>query len=423
MFVSVCLSCIDEGAMKEHADDVAAEILSRSWTPTVLAGIAVTENLWLSFLKSPGIRGQAERFNHDFSLGLGDDWYLRDCSLNIGTRAVVIFLRHLEAEEFTRSNINHVLRTLRAVLVLRGGNSRVLDEPGIRRLRTLLTSRTPESNFSGMSDPLLLPVLNAVQYPITLDMLQNMRADYWAQDVSHSNRRMIYLASMTAFYRGLRVSNVANTGSKKYNADGNDHRYHVRDISLEVNGTLPLVTVSQWKLEGMMPVTAWVLCCRSSKTHGPTKAKKTVPPMVLIQGNGSEAEQQFMADMVTWLSEFGLGEPEDLLFARFGRGTSNAKVPTYKMLMAVDLCTAIKDVACKFGFKKEHFSSRSLRIGANNEIAAQGGTDGERMATLDHATLSSNVLYLRSQTALRKNPLSADGALSSQQVLQMTRYI
>ena len=112
-----------------------------------------------------------------------------------------------------------------------------------------------------------------------------------------------------------------------------------------------------------------------------------------------------MSDLVTWISISGMMEPTDLLFACLS--PQNPK--PYKMLMSKDVCLLVKSIARSFGFNPDLFSSRSVRIGANMELAAQGATDGERMSVLDHATLSVNSGYSRGLQ--ERNPFSSDGAL------------
>ena len=98
-----------------------------------------------------------------------------------------------------------------------------------------------------------------------------------------------------------------------------------------------------------------------------------------------------MLDLVTWISISGMIEANDLLFACLS--PQNAR--PYKMLMSKEVCVLVKSIARSFGFNPDLFSSRSIRIGANTELATQGATDGERMSVLDHATLSVNSGYLR----------------------------
>ena len=109
---------------------------------------------------------------------------------------------------------------------------------------------------------------------------------------------------------------------------------------------------------------------------------------------------------ISWVSL-----PDDLFYVR--------ALP--RKLFATKVTAAIKDIAARFGFNNAQFASRSLRLGANNEIAAQGGSDGARMGVLDHASLSSNLLYLRSHLATPAvSTFSQDGALAASTVLQMS---
>jgi len=142
----------------------------------------------------------------------------------------------------------------------------------------------------------------------------------------------------------------------------------------------------------------------------------------LIRGEGSVTEQRFFTDFLEWKSIGGMKEPNDLLFARLERH-ANCRSPVYNMLMAKDVNSAIKSIASEYGLNPAQFASRCLRIGANNEVAAMGGTDGDRMSLLDHSTLSSNVMYLRSHLSRRSmSVLAQDGALSAAEVVKYARY-
>ena len=102
--------------------------------------------------------------------------------------------------------------------------------------------------------------------------------------------------------------------------------------------------------------------------------------------------------------------PDDVLYSR--------AFPQFKKLVAKDVNAAIKDIASRYGFDSSQFASRSLRLGANTEITAQGGSDGDRCGILDHATLSSNIIYLRSHlTTPAVSTFSHDGALAASTVL------
>ena len=104
-----------------------------------------------------------------------------------------------------------------------------------------------------------------------------------------------------------------------------------------------------------------ILKCRSSKTHEPNKKKKTIPPIVLVRGEGLATEQRFFPYLLEWFSLSGMTRPDDLLFARL-ENTSKRKAPVYKMLMARDVNTAIKAIASKYGLNSAQSASRCLRM-------------------------------------------------------------
>jgi uncharacterized metal-binding protein len=92
------------------------------------------------------------------------------------------------------------------------------------------------------------------------------------------------------------------------------------------------------------------------------------------------------------------------------------------MFMSSDVASAVKDMAVQFGFDGKQHCTRSVRIGANMEHDVQGATDGERMAVLDHTTLSSNLKYLRPNLTRTRSTFSQDGALAAATVLKMAKY-
>jgi len=254
------------------------------------------------------------------------------------------------------------------------------------------------------------------QLPFTVDMLASMRESYWVPgDIT---RRMVYIASATALYRGMRVSQVASTGKANYERGAIDHRYRIKDLVLHTANDVAM-NVSTWLDAGRPSVDVLVLSCRSSKTHGPNhKTRKTIPPIVLYNSLGSATERRFFSDLLEWLPLSGSRLPEDLLFCR-----PQLKNPLEtKMLMYKEVTTAIKDVADTFGFNVKQFNTRGFRIGANNELAAQKAPDGVRCATLNHASLSSNILYLRPRLQNSNSTFAQDGALTAAEVLEMAKY-
>ena len=373
----------------------ALEFLSNSYSQLALVGVRACSCYWDEFA-SEYIAGHK---------------YLNDVPSGDGAGAVVDFVLYMLNDLLlTYAAVRHHLTNLRAVFVINQGHGAIFDNGILTAARRVL-NQGPSIPDMVVMEP---QVLGPSQLPFTVDMLALMRDLYWVPgDIT---KRMIYIAVATMLFRGMRVSQVANTGTKRMTQGGLDHRYRVLDLTLEVTGAF--VSVGEWVSALHPTVDVIKLVCRSSKTHGPKKTKKTIPPIVLFRDVGSVTEQQFFYDLLAWIPLSGRTLPGELLFSR-----TSFKSPTEtKMLMSSDVAGAVKDIAIQFGFDGKQHSTRSVRIGANMEHDVQGATDGERMAVLDHTTLTSNLKYLRPNVSRTRSTFSQDGALAAATVLKMAKY-
>jgi len=372
-------------------------LLEKSWDVKSLAGFRWTEVIWLEYAK----------------LHLLLDPYFTECSTTQGVRWVMEFIVYLQdVMNFSGPQIVKSLTNLRGIIIIYGGNASVFASESLTVARRSI--RNIHASIFASVIHLEGPKKTIVQLPICVEFMDRFRRWYW-HDGSTVTEKMTYIASMVAFLRGLRISNVASTGPKS-----KDHRYYLRSVDLEIDQGI--VSVLTWKGLGSPPVLSVKLTCLSSKTHGPSMFKKTVPPIVMIANLGSEHEQLLMSDFVTWLNISGMQENTDLLFARRDR-VHNRINPSVKCLTSKDVSTALKRVALSFGLNPQQFSTRSIRIGANVELSVQGVTDGQRMTCLDHVTLTSNVKYMRSLVTNDPTPLSEEGQLSMDGVRKMARYL
>ena len=372
------------------APSLATALLQTSVTEQRLVGLGYTLQLWSEFRRTSE---------------LWPNLFLNTVAVGPGAQCVAEVIQSLLDDLLvTTAAARHHLMNLRAVFNHHFGNTLIFDSDSIKVLRRALALRAIHPDFHVTAPS----PAGGEQLPFTVDMLAAMREAYWVD--MHIDSKMIYIACVNALFRGLRVGQVADTGKNKA-----DHRYRIRDLSFEL-ADASFATVLEWRTMGCPPIDTVILHCISSKTHGPLhRTKKTVPPIVLFRGEGSATEQRFFLDLIEWVTISGMSLPDDLLYAR--------AVPHYKKLVAKDVTSAIKDIAARFGFDNTQFASRSLRLGANNEIAAQGGSDGARMAVLDHAPLGGNLLYLRFHLATPAvTTFSYDGALAASTVLQMSRY-
>ena len=358
--------------------------------------MGIAEHLWSKF-----------SFDSGFHLNV----YLVSVPRSVGAYEVVRFIQSLtEEHSMLDGAVSRITTSLRAVFVRNFGNDEIFDTAILTAARKVIKGHRTLLSEGLLSDS----HVSREQLPLSLDMLLSVRDACWVR--GDLKKKMLYIAMGVMMMRGLRVSHVANTGSRNYAVGGRDHRFRLTDLSLDVLA-YGLVTPKFWKSVGCPGVQAIILRIPSSKTHGPELSKRCVPPMVLVSGLGSDSEQQLMSDLITWISISGMNEPDDLLFACLSPQNSKP----YKMLMSREVCQLVKSIAQSFGFNPDLFSSRSIRIGANTELAAQGATDGERMSVLDHATLSVNSGYLRGLQV--RNPFSSDGALRATDVVRMARYV
>ena len=375
-------------------------LMTNAYSEQTVSGFRTLEGIWREYL-GPHV----------------SDVYLRDLPLVEAEDRVLEFVAYLtDSMGFTGPQVTRSLTQLRGVMIIHGGCYSVFDskrlEVARRSIRfahaSVFAADFEYSGSTGGARP--------IQLPMTVDLLDRFRELYWNGQPLTS--RMIYIGTVVSFFRGLRVGNVAATGS--YKGGQKDHRFLNSAIRIEVDQGF--LTVKEWVVAGSPPVIAMKMVIVSSKTHGPTMKKKTVAPIVLMVGVGSFHEQQLFSDLLQWMKDSGVHEPTDLLFSRLdcvGRRTK----ATYKCLQSSDVSTAIKRVVAELGLDSTRFGTRSLRIGANVEVDAQGATSGQRMMVLDHTDEANNERYLRALQHRDPNPLSAGGTVTAQDVVMMERYL
>ena len=395
LIVCMCSVCQCYHSGSSHG---VMSLITQAYSETAVKGFRTVEVIW-------------QEFQHAHNVS---DVYLRNQSLVDAEEWVLEFLVHLiDDMGFTGSQITRTLTQLRGMMLIHGGCYSVFDSKRLELARksirfahaSLLSSEVTMTGGT-VGAP-------AVQLPLTVGLLDRIRELYWVGQPLTS--RMIYIGTVASFFRGLRVSNVAATGST-----GPDHRFRLEDIRIEVDAGF--LTVKEWLDTHAPPVLALKITIRSSKTHGPTKKKKSVAPIVLMAGVGSDHEQQWLADLLDWIKGSGMREQTDLLFARWDR-VGNRLTATYKMLQSSDIANAIKRVVAEEGLDPARFSTRSCRIGANVEVSAQGASSGQRMMVLDHTDERNNELYLRAMHHRDPNPLSAGGSVTTRDVITMERYL
>jgi len=369
--------------------------MEKAWDTKTLVGFRITEVIWLEFT----------------NLHRVTDPYFILFDEGVAVRLLMEFTVYLvDVLTFTGPQIAKSLMNLRGIIIIHGGCASAFHSDVLSVARRSL--RNIHASLFASSVMIEEPNKPVVQLPVCVEFMDRFRELYWTS--GSITKKMVYIASMVAFLRGLRVSNVAATGSK-----GIDHRYYLRSVHLEVDHGI--ISVLSWKSLGSPPVLSIKLVCVSSKTHGPTLAKKTVAPIVMIAGVGSSHEQLLMSDFVTWLDISGMIQSSDLLFARLDIPLGRKKA-TFKQLQSREVADALKEVSKSFDLNPKQFSTRSLRIGANVELSVQGSTDGQRMNCLDHVTLESNLRYMR---ALQSDPtpLSEGGSLTMGNVKKMARHL
>lgn len=373
--------------------------MTGGYSDLAVRGFRTMEGIWREFLSTQ--EGESDAFLRTLTRVEAED-------------RVLEFVAYLvDSMEFTGPQVIRSLTQLRGIMTINGGCYDIFDSKRLEVARKSIRSRhvsllAAEVEISGEEKG-----LPPIQLPVSVNLLDRIRELYWAGQTLTS--RMIYIGSIVSFFRGLRVSNVAATGST-----GIDHRFRLSSIRLEVEQGF--MTVGEWLDAHSPPVSVLRMDIKSSKTHGPTKKKKRVAPIVLMAEVGSFHEQQLLTDLLQWIKESGMRGHNDLLFARLER-VGNRRTATYKMLQSADVAAAIKRVVAELGLDPARYSTRSLRIGANVEMGAQGATSSQRMSILDHAEEKTNVMYLRAMHNRDPNPLRAGGSLTADDIVSMERHL
>ena len=374
--------------------------MTDAYSEQAVSGFRTLEGIWREFL-GPHV----------------SDVYLRDRTLVEAEECVLEFVAYLiDSMDFTGPQVNRSLTQLRGVMTIHGGCYSVFESKRLEIARrsiriahaSILTETVECPGSNGEARP--------IQLPITVDLLDRIRELYW--DGQSLTSRMIYIGTVVSFFRGLRIGNIAATGS--YKNGQKDHRFLNSAIRIEVDHGF--MTVKEWVDAGSPAVTSMKMRIVSSKTHGPTMKKKTVAPIVLMANVGSLHEQQLFGDLLQWIKESGVHEPTDLLFSRLECVGTRTKA-TYKCLQSSDVSAAIKRVGAELGLDPARFNTRSLRIGANVEVDAQGATSGQRLMVLDHSSEVNNERYLRAMQHRDPKPLSAGGKVTTKDVVSMERYL
>ena len=171
-------------------------LLEKSWDVKTLAGFRWTEAIWLEYVNLHSLY----------------DTYFSECSITQGVRWVMEFIVYLEdVMNFTGPQISKSLTNLRGIIIIYGGNASVFSS------ESLIVARRSIRNIhaSLFASVILLegPKKATVQLPICVEFMDRFREWYW-NDGSTLMEKMTYIASMVAFLRGLRISNVASTGPK-----------------------------------------------------------------------------------------------------------------------------------------------------------------------------------------------------------------
>jgi len=378
-------------------------MMTDAYSELAVSGFRTLEGIWREYLST-----------HCDNV---TDVYLRNLHGVEAEECVLEFVAYLiDSMEFTGPQVIRSLTQLRGVMIINGGCYSVFDSKRLEVARRSIRIVHASLLVSAVEIPGSSKGARPIQLPITVDLLDRIRVLYWEGNTLTS--RMTYIGTVVSFFRGLRIGNVASTGP--YPPGKMDHRFRNSAIRIEV--AQGFMTVKEWVDAGNPSVLALKIVIASSKTHGPTMKKKTVAPIVLMSDVGSFHEQRLFQDLILWLKDSGLHEQTDLLFSR-SDFIGNRKSATDKCLQSSDVSAAIKRVVAELGLDPTRFATRSLRIGANVEVDAQGATSGQRMMVLDHTVESNNERYLRAMQHRDPNPLSAGGRVTTTDVVTMERYL
>jgi len=375
-------------------------LMTNGYSEQTVSGFRTLEGIWREYLGTHV-----------------SDVYLRDLPLVEAEECVLEFVAYLiDSMDFTGPKVIRALTQLRGVITIHGGCYSVFDSKRMEIARKSVRIAHVSMLNETVECPGSTGDARPIQLPMTVDLLDRIRELYWNGQSLTS--RMIYIGSVVSFFRGLRIGNVASTGS--YKNGKKDHRFLNSAIHIEVDQGF--MTVKEWVVAGSPAVIAMKMKIVSSKTHGPTMKTKTVAPIVLMVDVGSFHEQQLFRDLLQWIKDSGMHEPTNFLFSRL-ECVGTRKKATCKCLKSSDVTAAIKRVVAEIGLDTARFNTRSLRIGANVEVDAQGATSGQRLMVLDHSSEVNNERYLRAMQHRDPNPLSAEGKVTTNDVVTMERYL
>ena len=198
-----------------------------------------------------------------------------------------------------------------------------------------------------------------VKLPFCQSLIVRMRERLWegkSWTREDMDSRMVYLGCIWAYDQDARVS--------EYTAPepgGEDHCVRMSDLEFECAEGVRTRGVNGEITDGVR--TCWV----RAATH---KTGMTVKSKCI--GRRSEAESQFLSDLVTWVTKSGVMQ-NDRLFTRYAKGKSGGSLK--KELTSRMVRDQVKETCRLEGLPEEYFSSHSLRKAATTHMRALGVSD------------------------------------------------
>jgi len=211
--------------------------------------------------------------------------------------------------------------------------------------------------------------------PMTLEMVEYIREQYWSRADTTLYNKMTYLAIAVGFNFGLRAEAICHSSPGK-----DEHALRACDCAFEDDSATRYDFSSISALSPVVRATITVFrevlqyhkgrAIAESLGADPKQKDRDGPIPLFVSRHSSESESQLVDDLMEWSCICGIS-PEDIVFSRTERGNRGSAVQN-KRLLRKDITAAQKLAADHFGLPVEMFSSHSNRISAAAILKASG---------------------------------------------------
>jgi hypothetical protein len=330
------------------------------------------------FLRTSVATSTAEQYRPDWELWLAfhlsngsNDPYLKTIEGDDTARAVVWALFVLDLYSIGRraQQVTGVLSGVRHYLLAGLVSVQFLTHAVVQSARKACR-RTPTEQRAFLEVQKMDSFL-----PVTIDMLDNLRAFLWIDDdwgFDAILRKAVWIACCLSFDRGPRISNLTLPSSSK----AMDHNIRSQSVSFVVSGGHLLRTITAGPaLVGIAvdAVRSVTLSFPTSKTTGSQKPTKSGSAVIT---RSCRQSGQLLEDLVAFVQRSGAGGEQPLLsFYRTSPVTNHCAL---KVLTRKEVNVEIKAGAVRCGLPPHFFSATSLRKGNATTTSLAGFTAEER---------------------------------------------